>query len=66
MNRQVEVGFSIGKYEDSVLCDVVPVEACHLLLGRLGSMIGESCMMVSPISSLLCIKITKLLLHHWL
>ena len=34
MNRQVEVGFSIGKYEDSILCDVVPMEACHLLLGR--------------------------------
>ena len=32
MNRQVEVGFSIGKYEDSILCDVVPMEACHLLL----------------------------------
>ena len=34
VNRQVEVGFSIGKYEDSILCDVVPMEACHLLLGR--------------------------------
>ena len=34
VNRQVEVGFSIGKYEDFVLCDVVPMEACHLLLGR--------------------------------
>ena len=29
VNRQVEVGFSIGKYEDFVLCDVVPMEACH-------------------------------------
>jgi len=34
MNRQVEVGFSIGKYEDFVLCDVVLKDACHLLLGR--------------------------------
>ena len=25
---------SIGKYHDKVLCDVVPMEACHLLLGR--------------------------------
>ena len=33
MNKQVEVGFSIDKYKDFVLCDVVPVEACHLLLG---------------------------------
>jgi len=34
VNHQVKVKFSIGKYEDSVLCDVVPMEACHILLGR--------------------------------
>jgi hypothetical protein len=34
VNRQVEVCFKIGKYEDAVLCDVVPMEASHLLLGR--------------------------------
>ncbi|KAK2402728.1 hypothetical protein QL285_052222 [Trifolium repens] len=34
VNRQVEVCFKIGRYEDVVLCDVVPMEACHLLLGR--------------------------------
>ena len=34
MNKQVEVGFSIGKQDDFVLCDVVPMEACHVLLGR--------------------------------
>ena len=34
VNRQVEVGFSIGKYKDFVLCDVVLMEACHLLIGR--------------------------------
>jgi hypothetical protein len=28
------VALSIGKYEDEVLCDVVPMHACHLLLGR--------------------------------
>jgi flagellar biosynthesis GTPase FlhF len=32
--KQVEVCFSIGKYEDVVLCDVVAMEASHLLLGR--------------------------------
>ena len=26
--------FSIGKYKDEVLCDVVPMEATHILLGR--------------------------------
>ena len=27
--------FHIGKYEDEALCDVVPMQARHLLLGRL-------------------------------
>nr|KYP39879.1 hypothetical protein KK1_038797 [Cajanus cajan] len=26
--------FSIGNYQDKVKCDVVPMEACHILLGR--------------------------------
>ena len=34
VNREVKVDFSIGKYEDSILCDAVPMEAYHLLLGR--------------------------------
>ena len=34
IDKQVEVKFSIGNFEDSVLCDVVPMEACHILLGR--------------------------------
>ena len=34
MNRQVLVSFSIGKYKDEVLCDVVPMHAGHILLGR--------------------------------
>ena len=34
MNKQVLVSFSIGKYEDEVLCDVVSMQAEHLLLGR--------------------------------
>jgi len=33
-NRQVKVLFSIGTYKDEVICDVVPMEAGHLLLGR--------------------------------
>ena len=33
-NKQVLVAFSIGKYKDEVLCDVVPMQAGHLLLGR--------------------------------
>nr|KYP51684.1 hypothetical protein KK1_026452 [Cajanus cajan] len=34
VNQQVEVEFSIGNYQDKVKCDVVPTEACHILLGR--------------------------------
>ncbi|KAH9724543.1 hypothetical protein KPL70_007525 [Citrus sinensis] len=34
VNKQVLVTFQIGKYEDKVLCDVVPMQAGHLLLGR--------------------------------
>ena len=34
MNKQVLISFRIGKYEDKVLCDVVPMQAGHLLLGR--------------------------------
>ena len=34
VNKQVLINFTIGKYKDEVLCDVVPMEATHLLLGR--------------------------------
>jgi len=35
LKKQVLVSFSIGKYSDEVLCDVVvPMHARHLLLGR--------------------------------
>jgi hypothetical protein len=34
VNRQVMIFFSVGKYKDEVLCDVVPMHTTHLLLGR--------------------------------
>ncbi|GKV13634.1 hypothetical protein SLEP1_g24622 [Rubroshorea leprosula] len=34
VNKQVLVSFSIGRYKDEVLCDVIPMHAGHLLLGR--------------------------------
>ena len=34
VNKQVQVTFWIGKYKDKVLCDVVPMQAGHLLFGR--------------------------------
>ncbi|XP_024014928.1 uncharacterized protein LOC112088850 [Eutrema salsugineum] len=33
-NEQLSIPFSIGKYQDQVTCDVVPMQAGHLLLGR--------------------------------
>ena len=32
VNKQFLINFTIGKYKDEVLCDVVPMEATHLLL----------------------------------
>ena len=34
VNKQVLVSFRIGKYEDEVFCDVVPMQAGHLLSRR--------------------------------
>ena len=35
VNKQVKIAFSIGDYEDEVICDVVPMQAGHMLLGCL-------------------------------
>jgi len=34
VNKQVLINFAIEKYKDEVLCDVVPKETTHILLGR--------------------------------
>jgi hypothetical protein len=34
VTRLVQINFSIGSYHDVVECDVVPMEACHIPLGR--------------------------------
>jgi len=34
VTKQVLIVFGIGKYSDEILCDVVPMHASHLLLGR--------------------------------
>lgn len=33
VNKQYMVSFNVGRYEDEVLCDVVPMQACDVLLG---------------------------------
>ncbi|KAF7832500.1 hypothetical protein G2W53_014833 [Senna tora] len=40
VTKQVLISFSIGKYKDEVLCDVVPMQASHLLLD-FGNVFGE-------------------------
>ncbi|RDX79859.1 hypothetical protein CR513_39667, partial [Mucuna pruriens] len=32
--KQESLAFMLGKYEDEVLCDVVPIQATHILFGR--------------------------------
>ncbi|KAI3789955.1 hypothetical protein L2E82_02762 [Cichorium intybus] len=34
VSKQVKVGLTMGSYEDEILCDVIPMDACHILLGR--------------------------------
>src|SRR5438128_9172461 len=34
ITHKVRVSFSIGDYVDKIICDVVPMDACQLLLGR--------------------------------
>ena len=34
VNKQLLISFHIGNFEDEVLCDVIPMQARHLLLGR--------------------------------
>jgi hypothetical protein len=34
VTKQCLVEFKIGGYRDEILCDVIPMDVCHLLLGR--------------------------------
>ncbi|RDX75423.1 hypothetical protein CR513_44692, partial [Mucuna pruriens] len=34
VDKQVPIALTLGKYRDEILCDVVPMEATHVLLGR--------------------------------
>ena len=61
VNKQVLIHFSIGKYKDEVLCDVVPMEATHVLWEGLGNMIEKFFMVALPINSLLISMVTRLL-----
>ena len=32
VDEQALVEFEIGEYKDNILCDIMPMDACHLLL----------------------------------
>eukprot|EP00253_Pinus_taeda_P021342 PITA_21342 len=34
VNEQCEMEFQVGKYKDKIVCDVMPMDVCHILLGR--------------------------------
>jgi hypothetical protein len=34
VTKQCLVNFKIGNYNDEILCDVIPMDICHILLGR--------------------------------
>ena len=34
LNEQCEVEFQLGSYKDKIMCDVMPMDICHILLGR--------------------------------
>ena len=34
VNEQCSMKFKIGSYQDEVLCDIIPMDICHIFLGR--------------------------------
>ena len=34
VTHKVRINFSVGNYTDMVICDILPMDACQLLLGR--------------------------------
>ena len=66
VDKQVEVCFSIGQYEDVVVCDVVQMEASHLLLGRPWQFDKKKKLIMKGIliNILLCIMAERLFLYH--
>jgi len=34
VSEQSEVEFQIGSYKDKIICDIMPMDVCHVLLGR--------------------------------
>nr|KYP56942.1 hypothetical protein KK1_003193 [Cajanus cajan] len=71
VHQQVEVEFSIENYKDKVTCDVVPMEAYHILLGRPCNLTNKQNMMALLTKSFSLIRVKSLYfilshLNKWL
>jgi hypothetical protein len=44
-SQQCQVEFKIGGYRDEILCDVIPMNVCHILLGNHGGLTEKLFMM---------------------
>jgi len=64
LDKKVKVQLSMGNYKDKVLCDIVSLDACHILLGRPWQFDKKLCTMVSP-TRLLSLTIILYHLHKW-
>lgn len=64
VNKQVVISFSIGGYSDKIVCDVVPMQAGHILLGRACSMIEKLIIIGIEIGITLSRREDLLLLRH--
>lgn len=53
VTKQVIVSFSIGKYKDEFLCDIVPMQIGHIFWGDHGNSRDELTMMKLPINTYL-------------
>jgi len=34
LTKQALIAYSIGNFKNEVLCDVLPMDACHILISR--------------------------------
>ena len=34
VSEQCEVDFQVGTYKDKIICDIIPMDVCHVMLGR--------------------------------
>ncbi|XP_013639540.1 PREDICTED: uncharacterized protein LOC106344776 [Brassica oleracea var. oleracea] len=48
VEEEITVPVTIGRYEDEVVCNVLPMDSCHILLGRPWSLVASSSSDLAP------------------